>query len=93
MTADVEGNLWIAMWGGAQVTRWDPRSGRLLEQIPIPALQSSSCVFGGRDMNELYVTSARIGMSETDLNKYPLSGSLFKVTTSTVGMKTFEFSG
>lgn len=93
MTADTDGNLWIAMWGGAQVTRWDPRSGRLLEQIPIPALQSSSCVFGGRDMNELYVTSARVGMTETDLNKYPLSGSLFKVTTSTVGMRTFEFSG
>lgn len=93
MTADTDGNLWIAMWGGAQVTRWDPRSGRLLEQIPIPALQSSSCVFGGRDMNELYVTSARVGMTEPDLNKYPLSGSLFKVTTSTVGMRTFEFSG
>lgn len=93
MTADTDGNLWIAMWGGAQVTRWDPRSGRLLEQIPIPALQSSSCVFGGQDMNELYVTSARVGMTETELNKYPLSGSLFKVTTSTVGMRTFEFSG
>jgi sugar lactone lactonase YvrE len=31
MTSDLEGNLWIAMWGGAQVTRWDPRIGQLLE--------------------------------------------------------------
>lgn len=91
MTSDTQGNLWVAMWGGAQVTRWDPNSGKLLEQIPVPALQTSSCVFGGRDMNELYVTSARKGMSESDLKRYPLSGGLFKITTKTEGMETFEF--
>jgi sugar lactone lactonase YvrE len=91
MTSDTEGNLWIAMWGGAQVTRWNPNSGKLLEQIPAPALQTSSCVFGGRDMNELYVTSARVGMNESDLKKYPLSGGLFKVITNVEGMPTFEF--
>ncbi len=91
MTSDMQGNLWIALWGGAQVAKWNPQTGQLLERIPIPALQTSSCVFGGRDMNELYVTSARIGMSEADLNKYPLSGGLFKVETSVEGMPTFEF--
>lgn len=92
MTSDADGNLWIALWGGAQVAKWNPNTGQLLEQIPIPALQTSSCVFGGKDMNELYVTSARVGMSETDLQKYPLSGGLFKVETTVVGMPTFEFS-
>ena len=91
MTSDNDGNLWIAIWGGAQVTKWNPNTGKLLEQIPVPALHASSCVFGGRDMNELYVTSARLGMSATDLKKYPLSGGLFKVITSVVGMPTFEF--
>jgi len=91
MTSDTEGNLWIAMWGGAQVTKWNPNSGKFLEQVSIPALQTSSCVFGGRDMNELYVTSARVGMSAADLKKYPLSGGLFKVITNVVGMPTFEF--
>lgn len=92
MTSDTEGNLWIAMWGGTQVTRWNPNTGQLLEQIPVPALQSSCPVFGGRDRNELYVTSARVGMSEVDLTKYPLSGGLFKVTTKFEGMPTFEFA-
>jgi len=91
MTSDTDGNLWIAMWGGAQVTKWNPNTGQLLEQIPVPALQASCPVFGGRDMNELYITSARKGMSESDLIKYPLSGGLFKVVTKTEGMKTFEF--
>lgn len=92
MTSDVEGNLWIAMWGGAQVTRWNPNTGQLLEQIPVPALQSSCPVFGGKDRNELYITSARVGMSEADLTRYPLSGGLFKVVTKFEGMPTFEFA-
>ena len=92
MTSDMDGNLWIAMWGGAQVTKWNPNNGKLLEQIPVPALHTSSCVFGGRDMNELYITSARKGMSEADLKKYPLAGGLFKVITNVVGMQTFEFN-
>jgi sugar lactone lactonase YvrE len=91
MTSDTDGNLWIAIWGGAQVTKWNPNTGKLLEQIPVPALHTSSCVFGGRDMNELHVTSARVGMSEADLKKYPLSGALFKVITNVAGMRTFEF--
>jgi len=91
MTSDTDGNLWIAMWGGAQVTKWNPNTGELLEKIPVPALQSSACVFGGKDMNELYITSARVGMSEEALKKYPLSGGLFKVGTKIEGMKTFEF--
>ena len=91
MTCDTEGNLWIAMWGGAQVTRWNPNSGQLLEQISFPALQTSSCAFGGKNMNELYVTSARKGLSEADLAKYPLSGGVFKVETKVEGMPMFEF--
>jgi sugar lactone lactonase YvrE len=48
-------------------------------------------VFGGKDMNELYVTSARKEMSEASLKKYPLSGGLFKVETKVTGMPMFEF--
>ncbi len=92
MTSDTEGNLWIAMWGGAQVTKWNPGSGKLLGQVSTSALHTSSCVFGGRDMNELYITSARKNMSEADLKKYPLSGGLFKVVTNIMGMPTFEFT-
>jgi sugar lactone lactonase YvrE len=91
MTSDTDGNLWIAIWSGAQVTKWNPNTGKLLEQITVPALHTSACVFGGKDMNELYVTSARVGMSEENLKKYPLSGGLFKVETKVTGMPTFEF--
>jgi len=93
MTSDMQGNLWIAMWGGAQVTRWDPNNGQLLEQIAIPAKNVSSCVFGGRDMNELYITSARKGLDDATLAQYPLTGGLFRIQTRVEGMPTFGFAG
>ncbi len=93
MTSDRRGNLWIAMWGGAQVTKWDPNTGQLLEQTPIPAKNVSSCVFGGKDMNELYITSARKGLDEATLAQYPLTGGLFRLQTDVEGMPTFEFEG
>jgi len=93
MTSDTQGNLWIAMWGGAQVTKWDPNNGRLLEQIRVPALNVSSCIFGGKDLNELYITSARKDMDDAALRRYPLTGGVFRLETNVEGMPTFEFTG
>ena len=93
MTSDAEGNLWIAMWGGAQVTRWDPDHAKLLEQVKVPAQNVTSCAFGGKDMTELYITSARKGLDEGDLLHFPKSGGLFKLQTNIRGMPTFEFGG
>ena len=93
MTSDMQGNLWIAMWGGAQVTKWDPTTGQLLERIPVPAKNVSSCVFGGKDMNELYLTSARVGLDEATLNQYPLTGGVFRIETKAEGMSIFDFAG
>ena len=93
MTSDMQGNLWIAMWGGAQVTKWDPITGRLLEQIPVPAKNVSSCIFGGKHLNELYITSARKGLDEATLTEYPATGGVFRLETNVEGMPTFEFTG
>jgi sugar lactone lactonase YvrE len=91
MTSDTQGNVWVAMWGGAQITKWNPHTGALLEKISVPALHTSCCVFGGKNMNELFITSARHGMNDEEIKKYPLSGGLFKVITNVEGMGTFEF--
>jgi sugar lactone lactonase YvrE len=93
MTSDRHGNLWIAMWGGAQVTKWNPNTGELLEQIPVPAKNVSSCIFGGKNLNELYLTSARKGLDAETLAEYPLTGGVFRLETNVEGMPTFEFSG
>lgn len=91
MTSDSDGCLWIALWGGAQVTRWDPRTGQLLMQIPIPAKNVTACVFGGSDLDELYITSARVGVAKAEITANRHGGSLMRVRTRFRGMTTFEF--
>jgi sugar lactone lactonase YvrE len=93
MTSDSEGMLWVAMWGGAKLTRWNPASGQLVEIFPVPALNITSCIFGGPYLTDLFITSARKGMSAQQLAKYPLSGGLFRVKTGIQGMPTFAFGG
>ena len=79
MTIDNEGMLWIAHWGGWQITRWDPATGKQLAAFKLPVSNVTSCTFGGETMGDLYITSARKGLNEAELGKQPLAGSLFVI--------------
>ena len=46
----------------------------------MPGWRITSCCFGGKNYDELYVTCSRYGSKEEELKKYPLSGSVFRVT-------------
>ncbi len=92
MTSDQEGMLWVALWGGAKVTRWNPATGQMAAAYSLPALNVTSCVFGGPELSDLYITSACKGMTPEQLAEYPLSGGLFRMATGTRGLPTFEFA-
>ena len=77
MTIDTEDKLWIAHWDGWQVSRWDPDTGEKLLQIDLPVAKVTSCVFGGPTLQDLYITTASIGLDDMDLQKQPLAGQLF----------------
>ena len=94
MTIDSEGMLWIAHWDGWQVTRWNPEGGLLLTQIRLPVARVTSCVFGGNGLNDLFITSAKTGLSEQQLAEQPLAGSTFILKNAgTTGLVPFEFAG
>lgn len=92
MTGDAEGMLWVAHWGGYRVTRWNPNTGELLDTIRVPAAQVTACAFGGSDLDELYITCARRGLSERALAEQPLAGGLFKVKPGVKGVRAFEYA-
>jgi sugar lactone lactonase YvrE len=92
-TLDAEGMLWVALWQGGAVSRWNPTTGELLGTVSVPALNVTSCAFGGPDLGQLYITTARNGMSEEALAKYPLAGGLFCADAGVVGLPAFEFAG
>ncbi|WP_207910184.1 SMP-30/gluconolactonase/LRE family protein [Anseongella ginsenosidimutans] len=92
MTIDEDGKLWIAHWGGSCVARWDPLTGELLQKISVPGPHTTSCAFGGENLDILYITTARDGLSEEQLRDYPLSGGLFAVKPGVRGVPA-EFFG
>lgn len=93
MTTDQDGMVWLALWDGACIQRWDPRSGELLSTYSFPAKRTSCPVFGGEKMNELFVTSAAVGLSEEDWQAYPHNGALMRLKTKFKGMPSFAFGG
>jgi sugar lactone lactonase YvrE len=92
LTIDSEGYVWSACWNGARIVRYDPR-GNVERVVEVPTYRPTSCVFGGHDLQELYITSARVGLSEAQLAQYPDSGDLFHLKTDIVGQRKFCFKG
>ena len=93
MTMDAEGMLWVAQFGGSCVCRWDPADGRLLEKLTLPAAQITACAFGGPNLDELYITSARIGLDEPALRQQPNAGGIFRVRPGVRGLEAPEYAG
>lgn len=81
---DATGALWVAVWGGSRIDHFSA-AGRLIESIPLPVSQPTSCAFGGPDLTTLYVTSARIGLSDEAVKREPLAGGVFALETETPG--------
>ncbi|WP_198439693.1 SMP-30/gluconolactonase/LRE family protein [Pareuzebyella sediminis] len=93
MCIDAEGMLWIAHWGGLCVRCWNPETGEVLEVVKVDAPHVTSCCFGGKDLDTLYITTARSGLNEKQLLKYPLSGGLFSHRPKVKGAPITHFKG
>lgn len=72
MCVDIDGNIWVAEYGGKRICKWDPKTGEQLVKIPMPVSNVTSCCIGGADYDTLYITTAQE-------DGEPLSGGLFKV--------------
>ncbi|MEJ7694102.1 SMP-30/gluconolactonase/LRE family protein [Daejeonella sp.] len=79
MTIDSEGMIWIALWDGWEIVRVNPVTGHILESVPLPVSRVTSCTFGGDQLQDLYITSARIGLTGIELKKQPFAGALFVI--------------
>lgn len=91
MTIDAEGKLWIAHFGGAQVSRWDPETGEKIGRVELPVSNVTSCAFGGKDLDELYITTASVGLSEEEKAEQPLAGGIFRYQAGVRGLAAQKF--
>lgn len=90
LAIDADGCIWLAIWGGSEVRRYNP-VGDLVGIVPMPVSQPSSCAFS--EDGTLFITSARAGLSIEDLEKQPHAGSVFALPTTTRGVPVHPFEG
>lgn len=89
---DSEGYLWNARWEGGCVIRFAP-DGTIDRTVEIPASKVTNCAFGGDDLSTLFVTTARQGLDETELDNHPQAGSIFAFEPGVAGLPERRFAG
>lgn len=93
LTIDGNDHLWIAQWGGWCVSHYDPTTGKLLGKISVPAEHVTSCCFGGKDLDTLFITTAATGLDAQQLKKQPQAGMLFAAKPGVHGLPPYRFGG
>jgi sugar lactone lactonase YvrE len=92
LAVDSEGFVWSAKWDGWRVVRYAP-DGSVDAALAVPVQRPTSVAFGGRDLDRLFVTSARIGLSDAELAAGPLAGAVFVVDAGVRGIPVGRFGG
>jgi sugar lactone lactonase YvrE len=76
LTVDSEGCVWVALFGAGAVRRYKP-SGKIAGEIRLPVTLVTSVAFGGADLADLYLTTARHRLDEAGRSSQLHAGSLF----------------
>jgi sugar lactone lactonase YvrE len=94
MAIDEEDMVWVAHWGGGKVTRWDPQTGKLLDRIDVPGANLvTCCAFGGPNLDDLFITSASVGLNDEQKKIQTLAGSIFRIKLNVKGVPAYSFDG
>ena len=88
LTVDAEGCVWVALWEGASVRRYTP-TGELDRVVPLPVPRVTACAFAGPDLTDLYITTARVGLTSPPA----LAGSVFVIPGAGKGLPQPTFEG
>jgi sugar lactone lactonase YvrE len=89
MAIDEEDGVWVALWGGSAVHRYDSE-GRLDLVVDLPVSKVTACTFGGPELRTLFITTSRQGLGPSD---EPDAGAVFRYDASVRGAPQHAFAG
>ena len=89
MAIDSEDGIWVALWGGSQVRRYDAE-GTLDLVIELPVRQVTACAFGGTDRRTLFITTSSLGLVPGD---QPEAGAVFRFDSPVAGAVPHRYAG
>jgi sugar lactone lactonase YvrE len=91
-TVDAEGFLWNAEVFGSRLVRYAP-DGRIDRVVPLPVSLPTSCAFGGRNLDVLYITTSTQGMTPRRFAEEPMSGGLLALDVGVRGLPEPTYAG
>lgn len=89
MAIDEEDGIWVALWGGGAVHRYDA-TGRLDLVVELPVTQVTACTFGGPDLRTLFITTSRLSV---ETGEQPDAGAVFRYQAGVRGAVPHPFAG
>jgi L-arabinonolactonase len=92
MTVDADGFVWSAQPVYGRLVRYDPQ-GKIERIIELPVSRGTSVMFGGKDLDTLYITTMRTTLSDEQLAEEPLAGSLLAIKPGVKGIAETPFAG
>jgi len=92
LIVDAQGFIWNGHQGGWKLTRYDP-DGKIERQIRFPVENVISFAFGGKNLDELFITTASWGFEEEKRKQQPLAGDLFHIKMDVKGLIEPKFAG
>lgn len=87
---DVEGGLWNAQWDGSCLIRFDA-SGQLTHRVDLPVTRPTCPAIGGEKFDRIYLTSARVGLTDKQLQSQPLAGAVLSFEVDVPGQAERRF--
>ena len=92
LAMDSAGGVWVAMRGSGRIHRY-ASSGDLETVLWTPTRRITGLAFGGRRLDEMYVTSACSGYDERALVEDPYAGALFRFRPGSAGGQPVPWNG
>ena len=92
LTVDAEDGIWVALWGGSALRRYLP-DGTLDRVLRLPVTHPTTCAFGGPALEDLYITSATIRLSDEQRQQQPLGGAVIHCRPGVIGRAAHAYGG
>ncbi|MFY0652060.1 MAG: SMP-30/gluconolactonase/LRE family protein [Cyclobacteriaceae bacterium] len=90
MCIDAEGNFWVAMWEGWRIEVLNP-TGECVNKVEMPVSHPTSCCFGGKNFEDLYITTSQIALSDYQKAEQPLAGNTLLIKNAGNGRPEPKF--
>lgn len=79
LTLDNQGYYWVCHLGGGLISRYNHK-GERVDRIKIQSSLVAHCTFGGENLDQLFITTASLGLSDEASRKQTMAGSLLKIS-------------